>query len=109
LRPRNKGDGGTEVRAFDRHPPFGIALVRIRTARRAPQSSEGKQVILVISAQPGDGKTSFCVGLARLLALSRMRVLVIDAAPYRSQLAAAFGAPQVRLSPRWPGTLSREE
>jgi succinoglycan biosynthesis transport protein ExoP len=71
---------------------FGTALVRIRTALRAPQSSDGKQVILVTSAQPGDGKTSFCVGLARSLAKSRMRVLVIDADPYRSQLATAFGA-----------------
>jgi polysaccharide biosynthesis transport protein len=71
---------------------FGTALMRIHTALRAPQSSDAKQVILVTSAQPGEGKTSFCVGLARSLAKSRMRVLVIDADPYRSQLATAFGA-----------------
>jgi capsular exopolysaccharide synthesis family protein len=72
--------------------PFGTALVRIHTALRAPQLSDRKQVILVTSAQPGDGKTSFCVGLARSLAQSRMRVLVIDADPYRAQVATAFGA-----------------
>jgi succinoglycan biosynthesis transport protein ExoP len=72
--------------------PFGTALVRIHTALRAPQLSDRKQVILVTSAQPGDGKTSFCVGLARSLAQSRMRVLVIDADSYRAQVATAFGA-----------------
>jgi len=55
-------------------------------------------VILVTSTRPGDGKTSFCTGLARSLARTRMRVLVIDADPYRGQIAAAFGAPAV---PAW--------
>ena len=71
---------------------FGTALTRIHTALRAPQSSDRKQIILVTSAQPGDGKTSFCTGLARSLAKSRLRVLVVDADPYRSQIATAFGA-----------------
>jgi Mrp family chromosome partitioning ATPase len=76
----------------DPRSPFGTALVRIHTALRAPQFSERKQAILVTSAQPGDGKTSFCVGLARSLAQSRKRVLVIDADPYRAQVPTAFGA-----------------
>jgi Mrp family chromosome partitioning ATPase len=71
---------------------FGVAFARIHAALRAPQSSDRKQVILVTSARSGEGKTSFCVGLARSLAGSRMRVLVIDADPYRSRVAAAFGA-----------------
>jgi capsular exopolysaccharide synthesis family protein len=71
---------------------FGTALVRIHAALGAPQLGDQKKVILVTSAQPGEGKTSFCAGLARSWARSRMRVLVIDADPYRSQLAAAFGA-----------------
>jgi polysaccharide biosynthesis transport protein len=77
----------------DPHSRFGTALVRIHTALRAPQSPDRKQVILVTSAQPGDGKTSFCTGLARSLANSRKRVLVIDADPYRPQVATAFGVP----------------
>jgi polysaccharide biosynthesis transport protein len=76
----------------DPHSRFSAALVRIHTALRAPKSSDWKQVILVTSAQPGDGKTSFCTGLARSLAKSRMRVLVIDADPYRSRVASSFGA-----------------
>jgi polysaccharide biosynthesis transport protein len=71
---------------------FGTAFARIDTALRAPQTLDHKQVILVTSAQPGDGKTSFCVGLARSFAKSRKRVLVIDADAYRSQIATAFGA-----------------
>ena len=78
------------------HSRFGTALVRIHTAIQAPKPSERKQVILVTSAQPGDGKTSFCTGLARSLARNGMRVLVIDADPYRSQLATAFGASTIR-------------
>jgi polysaccharide biosynthesis transport protein len=74
---------------------FGTALVRIHTALRSPQSSDRAQVILVTSPQPGEGKTSFCTGLARSLAKSRMRVLVIDADPYRSRVATAFGASTV--------------
>jgi capsular exopolysaccharide synthesis family protein len=76
----------------DPHSRFGTALARIHTALRAPKPSDRKQVILVTSAQPGDGKTSFCTGLARSLAKSRIRVLVIDADPYRSRVASAFGA-----------------
>jgi polysaccharide biosynthesis transport protein len=72
---------------------FCVALARIHAALRAPRSSGRKQVILITSAQPGDGKTTFCAGLARSLAKSRLRVLVIDADPYRSQLATVFGAP----------------
>src|SRR5262249_17825316 len=58
-----------------------------------------KQVILVTSARPGDGKTSFCTGLARSLANNRIRVLVIDADPYRSRVATAFGASTTRFVP----------
>jgi uncharacterized protein involved in exopolysaccharide biosynthesis/Mrp family chromosome partitioning ATPase len=76
----------------DPHSRFCTALVRIRTALQAPQRLDRQQVLLVTSAQPGDGKTSFCTGLARSLAKSRMRVLVIDADPYRSRVATAFGA-----------------
>jgi succinoglycan biosynthesis transport protein ExoP len=71
---------------------FCTALVQIHTALRVPMSSVRNQVILVTSAKAGEGKTSFCTSLARSLAKSRTRVLVIDADSYRSQVAAAFGA-----------------
>jgi polysaccharide biosynthesis transport protein len=71
---------------------FCAALARVHIALRAPKTSDRTQVILVTSAQPGEGKTSFCIGLARSLAKSGIRVLVIDADPYRSQVPSLFGA-----------------
>jgi capsular exopolysaccharide synthesis family protein len=76
-----------------------VALARIHAALRAPLSSGQKQVILVTSAQPGEGKTTFCAGLARSLAKNGLRVLVIDADPYRSHLATVFGAPCPAFAP----------
>ncbi|MGC2521247.1 MAG: polysaccharide biosynthesis tyrosine autokinase [Stellaceae bacterium] len=70
---------------------FCAALMRIHTALRPATPADRKQVILVTSAQPGDGKTSFCASLARSLAKSQRRVLVVDADPYRSQVGVAFG------------------
>jgi uncharacterized protein involved in exopolysaccharide biosynthesis len=78
----------------DPHSRFCAALARVHTVLRAPKSSDQAQVLLVTSAQPGDGKTSFCVSLARSLAKNRLRVLVVDADPYRSQLSCSFGASQ---------------
>ena len=76
----------------DPQSEFSIALARIHAALRTPQMLDRKQVILVTSAQPGDGKTSFCASLARSLAKTRRRVLVVDADPYRPQVASTFGA-----------------
>jgi polysaccharide biosynthesis transport protein len=76
----------------DPRSEFSTALARIHAALGTPQMLDRKQVLLVTSAQSGDGKTSFCTSLARSLAKTRRRVLVIDADPYRPQVAAAFGA-----------------
>jgi polysaccharide biosynthesis transport protein len=76
----------------DPHSRFCAALARVHTVLRAPNSTDRTQVILVTSAQPGDGKTSFCISLARLLAKARLRVLVVDADPYRSGVPSLFGA-----------------
>src|SRR5215471_11060871 len=77
----------------DPHSQFCAALARVHTVLRAPLSPNLTQVILVTSAEAGDGKTSFCISLARSLAKTRLRALVIDADPYRSQVSALFGAP----------------
>jgi succinoglycan biosynthesis transport protein ExoP len=77
----------------DPHSQFCAALARVHTVLRAPSSPDLTQVILVTSAQAGDGKTSFCISLARSLAKTRLRALVIDADPYRSKVSSLFGAP----------------
>ena len=76
----------------DPHSRFCAALARVHTVLRSPKSSDSTQVILVTSAQSGDGKTSFCISLARSLAKARLRVLVVDADPYRSKVPYLFGA-----------------
>jgi uncharacterized protein involved in exopolysaccharide biosynthesis/Mrp family chromosome partitioning ATPase len=80
----------------DPHSRFCAAVTRVHIAVRAAKTSDATQVILVTSAQPGDGKTSFCISVARSLAKSQMRVLVIDADPYRSQVRSSFGASTVQ-------------
>jgi uncharacterized protein involved in exopolysaccharide biosynthesis/Mrp family chromosome partitioning ATPase len=90
--PRWRGLQPQDYPVKDPRSRFCAALVRIHTALQAPKSSNRGQVILVTSAKPADGKTAFCTSLARSLAKDRTRVLVIDADPFRSRVASAFGA-----------------
>jgi capsular exopolysaccharide synthesis family protein len=95
LLPKVSGWRGVQPQDYpttNPHSRFCAALSRIHVALRAPKSADRAQVILVTSAQPGDGKTTFCVSLARSFAKSRLRVLVVDADPYRSQVRSSFGA-----------------
>ena len=50
---------------------------------------------MITSAAAGEGKTAFCVSLARSLALIGQRALVIDADFHRSRVAVAFGGRDV--------------
>jgi polysaccharide biosynthesis transport protein len=90
--PRWRGLQPQDYPVNDPHSRFCAALSRIHTVLRAPKSTDRAQVILVTSAQSGDGKTSFCISLARSLAKTGSRVLVIDADPYRSQVPSLFDA-----------------
>jgi uncharacterized protein involved in exopolysaccharide biosynthesis/Mrp family chromosome partitioning ATPase len=88
---------GLERRAHDllrQHPGsrLGVALQWLRAALQAGQSPRRVQVILVTSAMQGEGKTSLCVCLARELAQSGDRVLVVDADPYRPRVETMFRA-----------------
>jgi Mrp family chromosome partitioning ATPase len=72
--------------------PFSTALRQIQVSLRLSRSAGQNQVFLFTSAQAGEGKTSFCISLARSLAMSgAMRVLVIDVDSRRSSLASRFG------------------
>lgn len=63
-----------------------------------PRRQSGR-IIAVTSALPQEGKTSFVVSLARALALSGQRVLVIDCDVRRPRVHSAFGlANQIGLS-----------
>lgn len=60
-------------------------------------SAKGK-AYLVTSALPADGKTSMSVALARRLAISGHRVVIVDADQRRPRVAAALGLRNVRFS-----------
>jgi capsular exopolysaccharide synthesis family protein len=79
-----------QVSRFNR-TPFGEAIQRTSAALRLPRAPLRARVIMVTSAAAREGKTSFSTALARFLAMSGRRVLVIDADFRRPRLAGAFG------------------
>jgi polysaccharide biosynthesis transport protein len=74
--------------------PGSLFNEALRTARAAIALSHdvglGK-VILVTSAIPGEGKTAFCLSLARSLAADNHKVLLIDADLRRPGIGRALG------------------
>jgi capsular exopolysaccharide synthesis family protein len=71
--------------------PFSEALRRALVAFQLSRSDAQTKVITVTSATAGEGKTTFCVALARAMALTGVGVLVVDADLRRPRVAAAFG------------------
>jgi len=65
-------------------------------SKKSKQSSGVGRAILVTSALPGEGKTTTTVSLARRLAASGHKVVVIDADLRRPALATALGLKMVR-------------
>lgn len=73
------------------HSSFTTALRRLQVVLSLSRLPSNRQVFLVTSAQAGEGKTSFCIALARSLASSDIRTLVIDLDAHRPRIASAFG------------------
>jgi capsular exopolysaccharide synthesis family protein len=71
---------------------FNEALRTTRAAIALSQEEGLGKVILVTSAIPGEGKTAFCLSLARSLAADDHKVLLIDADLRRPGIARALGA-----------------
>jgi succinoglycan biosynthesis transport protein ExoP len=74
---------------------IGLSLQMGRTTGSEPTSGK---VILVTSALPAEGKTSTAVNLARRLATSGHRVVIVDADQRRPTVAATLGLRNVRYS-----------
>ncbi|WP_119302653.1 GumC family protein [Dongia deserti] len=70
---------------------FNEALRTTRAAITLSQGNRSGKVILVTSSIPGEGKTAFCVSLARLLATDRHKVLLVDSDLRRPSIAKALG------------------
>jgi capsular exopolysaccharide synthesis family protein len=76
-----KGDGSDSllVTRLDEYSMFSEALRGVRSAVLLGFGGERKKVLLVSSAVPGDGKTTFTTNFAITLAIAGHRVLLIDA------------------------------
>lgn len=75
--------------------PRSLFSESLRTARAAITLSHGggeSKVVLVTSSIPGEGKTAFCLSLARSLAADHHKVLLIDSDLRRPSVAKALGA-----------------
>ncbi len=67
------------------------ALRRIATGITLAREDGGNNRILITSAQPGEGKTSIALGLARVQAAAGQRVLVIDADIRQAKVHSTLG------------------
>jgi capsular exopolysaccharide synthesis family protein len=72
------------------HSLYAESLRATHTALRLSAPHRRTQVVLVTSALPGEGKTKFCLSLARSLAETGHRVLLIDADLRRPAIAMAL-------------------
>lgn len=73
------------------HSLFCEVLRTIRTTLQLNRKEKKPRVMLVTSSVAGEGKTSFCLAYARLLAQSGLNVLLIDADTRRPRVASALG------------------
>jgi capsular exopolysaccharide synthesis family protein len=71
---------------------FNEALRTTQAAIALRRNGTTSKVILVTSSIPGEGKTAFCLSLARSLAADNHKVLLIDSDLRRPGVAKAFGA-----------------
>ncbi|HSH93531.1 MAG TPA: polysaccharide biosynthesis tyrosine autokinase, partial [Roseimicrobium sp.] len=71
--------GRVLVTELDQHNLFSEAIRGVRSAVMFGGNEGSKQVLLVTSAVPGDGKTTFTVNFAATLANAGNRVLLVDA------------------------------
>ncbi len=68
----------------------------LRTAVMLASREEGCQVVMVTSAVPGEGKTTVCYNLARALAASGDRVLLVDSDLRKPRIHRIVKAKNVR-------------
>ncbi len=76
------------VSRLEKHDMFAESLRGVRSAIMF--SGEDKQVLIVSSAAPGDGKTTITTNLAMTLALAGNRVLLLDGDLRRGNIHAYF-------------------
>jgi succinoglycan biosynthesis transport protein ExoP len=74
------GDKGAEDYVLEKPlSAYAEALRTVRTAIHFSNVDTPPKVVMVTSSVPGEGKTTFCVSLARVLSKAGSKVLLIDA------------------------------
>lgn len=102
-------EGKMLVFNLEPHNIFSEAIRGVRSASLfgAREPEKRPQVMLVSSAIPGDGKTTFTTNFAATLARSGHRVLLVDADLRRGNIHQYFGVPRgVGLREILEGTVS---
>jgi capsular exopolysaccharide synthesis family protein len=92
LRQRRRwGKPATTVWDYVKAKPISSFAESLRLVRSAMTAGDQKaRVIAITSALPGEGKTSTAISLARVMAMSGDRVLLIDGDLRRNALQALF-------------------
>lgn len=73
------------------HSSFSEALRTTRMAIRSLDPAGRAKVVLVTSSVPREGKTTFCLSLARLLAMDGGKVLLVDTDLRRPKIGRVLG------------------
>ena len=85
-------DGRVLITRLHQHDMFAESVRGVRSAVLLGATKEHpRRVLLISSAVPGDGKTTFTVNFAATLAMASHRVLLIDADLRRGNVHAYFG------------------
>lgn len=77
--PASNRDGFLLITKLSQHNMFSESIRGVRSAVMLGAGEGVKQFLLVTSAVPGDGKTTFTVNFAATLAIAGHKVLLIDA------------------------------
>ncbi len=83
-------EGRLLITKLDAHNMFAESIRGVRSAVMFGAAGGKKQVLVVSSAVPGDGKTTFTVNFAATLANAGNRVLLIDADLRRGNIHSYF-------------------
>jgi succinoglycan biosynthesis transport protein ExoP len=79
---------------------YSECIHSVAALMRAADGAKSMQTVLVTSSVPGEGKTSFAVSLARAVAASGRRCLLLDCDFRCSRMADTLGAQQAALDVR---------
>jgi capsular exopolysaccharide synthesis family protein len=82
------------ITRLDEHSMFAESIRGVRSAVMLGAQGGPRQVMLITSAIPGDGKTTFTVNFAVTLAIAGNRVLLVDADLRRGNIHGYFDLPR---------------